>query len=67
MRNNIVNIVSIVVALIILAVVAFIMYVAISAGIDGVSFVDKWNAIFGITAAPVDPELPEEVAENLTN
>ncbi len=61
-----------IIGFIIVACVIFVVAVAIKAGVDGTSFVDSWNTIWGIEAvAPVDPEVPvdpdasEEVEETV--
>ncbi len=58
-NNNIGTIIAAVVGFIIVACVIFVIAVAIKAGVDGTSFVDSWNTIWGIeSAAPIDPEVP---------
>ena len=63
------HIISLVASLCVLAFVVFIAIVGIKAGIDGTSFVDAWNAIFGITGTPTDtpvtPDNAEDVAETV--
>lgn len=59
MKRSTSSVISLVVAIIVLAVVAFLIAVAIKSGIDGTSFSDTINNIFGITSAtPSDPVTP---------
>lgn len=59
MRRSTSSAITIVVAIIVLAVVAFLIAVSIKSGVDGTSFADTINNIFGITtSAPADPVTP---------
>lgn len=57
MRNSTASIVSLIATIIVVAIVAFFIAVAVKSGIDGTSFVDTINSIFGVTAA-ADPVTP---------
>lgn len=56
------SVLSIVASVIVLAVAIFFIAVAIKSGVDGTSFVDTINNIFGVAPAepaPVDPATPD--------
>ncbi len=57
------SVLSIVASVIVLAVAIFFIAVAIKSGVDGTSFVDTINNIFGVAPAdpttPVDPVTPD--------
>ena len=59
MKRSTSSVITVVVAIIVLAVVAFLVAVAIKSGMDGTSFVDTINNIFGVTLAnPSEPVTP---------
>lgn len=60
------NIVAGVFAFIIVAFCIFLLALAIKSGVDGTSFVDTWNTVFGIeSTTPVEPDVPVEPVEEI--
>ena len=60
------NIVAGVIAFLVVAFCIFLLALAIKAGVDGTSFVDAWNTVWGIESTPVEPDVPVEPVEEIT-
>lgn len=54
------KVLSICSSFVILVCAVFLIAIAIKSGVDGTSFVDAWNSVWGITSTPDTPVVPDD-------